>query len=481
MSNVQNPALGSIGIPAFFALPQLPSILVEWLALIPLVVHLTSALEDFKLIGEACLRGSITTPLFPKLGQLKGIAKLLIAQYHFVDQVAARSAGAATAWDVSWGSVFQCANASARELITEAALPQKVASIRIDVPFPPFLPPALNEQHSTTLAVEKQDSQDSISSTPSGTISPHLPKAKTNSSFRRYQNLTIIDLRRTPESNSRKCNGVLTRLSTLMLYVALCIVAALAALTNSFGTAAIIFLSCLTKTICRFVPVTRPAGYLRNNESYENGCMLAAGHENASSWTLYIGDRAIVDWLLNKPMLAIDSDVCVWLVRYFSAAHYLHLLIMTYVAGQKGIDGLLLLSLMLFSEGCKIVFRWDYPVQEWLRKESITCTSTVVEVSGRTPMLGAIQLLHGRVLNPLAASKHNSWMDSIIAPSPRVSAWHECLTRAAQGEDMNAFVESLTGLSDFDMHWIKQNAHLSIATFGAITPLLQKQIGTLAV
>lgn len=481
MTSTNSPSLGSIGVPAYFNLPHLPDILVEWLALIPLVVHLTCAQEDFNLIGEACLRGSITCPLFPKLGQLKGIARLLTGKTCFLDRVAARSAEAVTTWDVSWGSVFQCSNASARDRITEKAVNESCSSVRVDVQFPPLIQvPAIDtktNQAGISASERQSKSTETFSKNGSSSAASEV-KSKQETVFRRYQNLTIIDLRQSSsQPRPRQSRIMFGLIAHLVVYISLCGIAVLAALSNAFGTAAIILLSCITKLVCWYIPVTRPDGYLANNESYKHGCMLTAAHNNSSSWFLYIGDRGVVDWLLNKPMLTIRSKCQTWLVMYFQTAHYVHLLIMTYVAAQKGWDGVCLLCLMVASEILKMALNWDDPVQQWFEHNGIACKATVAEMSGRTSMLGAVQLFHDKYLNPELSKENNSWMDDIMTPSPRLRAWTKCLHEFAHGDDYEPFLNGLTNLSDFDLGWIKKNVELSKIALDAIMASLQASGG----
>jgi hypothetical protein len=58
--------------------------------------------------------------------------------------------------------------------------------------------------------------------------------------------------------------------------------------------------------------------------------MLVAEHENASTWHLFMGDRGVVDSLLNKPLLIIPRQklTAAWL----KGAHFFQLLTMTFVA-----------------------------------------------------------------------------------------------------------------------------------------------------
>lgn len=74
--------------------------------------------------------------------------------------------------------------------------------------------------------------------------------------------------------------------------------------------------------------------------------MLVSIHQNANIWHLFIGDRAIVDTLLNKTMISFTGP-CAVVAAWLHAAYFLQLVAMTRVAAQKGYDGIFLLALML--------------------------------------------------------------------------------------------------------------------------------------
>jgi hypothetical protein len=114
--------MGTVGITGFLKLPLLPDIVSEWCAIIPLIVHLASPHNEFQMVGYACLRGRFSLDLIPKLGQLKGMVSLLSPGSPLLDQTGSKGVtDSTTVWDVSWGSVFQCANGAARELLTAQA------------------------------------------------------------------------------------------------------------------------------------------------------------------------------------------------------------------------------------------------------------------------------------------------------------------------------------------------------------------------
>jgi hypothetical protein len=172
-------------------------------------------------------------------------------------------------------------------------------------------------------------------------------------------------------------------LSLLYLAVALC-------LFGVYGSASIVLGGVISRLVCHYLPVERPPGYLENNEAH-NACMLAAVHENASTWYLYTGDRGIVDWMLNKISIRPANRL---LHYYFRLAHCFQLSAMTYVAAQKGWDGVCLLSLMLSVWIVHWTFGNHRLASKWAQREGIHLESQSFKLSGRTTLIGAIQLLN---------------------------------------------------------------------------------------
>ncbi len=57
--------------------PPLPHILSEWAAAIPLVCHLAGCVRGCELVVQLALSGHLWVDIFPKLGVLYGLFKLL--------------------------------------------------------------------------------------------------------------------------------------------------------------------------------------------------------------------------------------------------------------------------------------------------------------------------------------------------------------------------------------------------------------------
>lgn len=104
--------------------------------------------------------------------------------------------------------------------------------------------------------------------------------------------------------------------------------------------------------------------------------MLVAVHRNSSAWYLYIGDRAIVDYLLNKPMI-VAPIANRWLLTWFKLAHITQLLAMIFVAAQKGWDGVAMFILMLVD----YLSSWnrddEWLTRQWLETQGVSIDAKV--------------------------------------------------------------------------------------------------------
>lgn len=300
---------GTLGISAYILVSHIPSIINEWSALIPLVCHLANYGEDHRMVGELALAGHLTVGLFPKLGYFDGIWSLLHGGPDFFDRANAKSESNYKVWDVNWGSVFTRANGSATSVITEYAL----RANQKPIPMPEEVsaePRDLPGAAATVIPV------------------PNLPNnSRTKAAFRRHQELHIIRVSRQNRARTLKGTFLLFIVSQFGKFAYHLILVGLVVvlwLLRPFGSATIIANGLVSKVVCRLLRAERPSGYLENNENHE-ACMLSAVHENANTWYLYIGDRGVVDWFLNKTMLSTPSASRM-LMGYFRLAHLSQLL-----------------------------------------------------------------------------------------------------------------------------------------------------------
>lgn len=284
--------------------------------------------------------------------------------------------------------------------------------------------------------------------------------------FRRYQTLHVIDFSRQKPTGlyglyqitDQVVESYVFKITKFLLLLGVGVVLCLCGI---FGTAVILLLAVMTQFICQFLKVLRPPGYLENNENH-NACMLLSSHKNSSTWYLYIGDRGVVDSLLNKTMFSIPPYGRV-LMQWFRIAHLIQLMAMTFVAAQKGWDGIALLILLLSAD----VVNWRYGknqlARRWLKNEDVCVKAKSFEFTGRTTMLGAI--------HKMSLTKVTSWMDEIMPPVPRRQAW---LNQLSKDQDENAPPDShFDALSRFDQDWVL--LHAGLVTQAVVE--LQKELG----
>lgn len=427
---------GTLALAAFFPLSDnIPSIITEWSALVPLVIHLANYGEDHRMVGELALAGYLTVGLFPKLGYLDGIWRLLQGGSDFLDRANAKSESNYKVWDVNWGSVFTRVNGSAITIITNYALRKRREPMKMP---------------EEVLAQPSQ--MPGVNSVPVPTSDLHA-KVKTKSCFRRHQDLHIVCMSRKNHNRSLRgtvLNLILSRFGELSYHFLLVGLIILLCLLGAFGSAAVITNGLVSKLVCRLLRAERPSGYLASNENH-NACMLSAVHENATTWYLYMGDRGVIDWLLNKSMLSTPSPNRL-LTTYFRIAHVSQLLAMTFVAAQKGLDGISLVVLLLASHAFQYLFGGHRLARQWLEAEHVSIDAHTFRFSGRTPMIGAIHMI--------SEARDAAWMDTLLAPCPRIKVWLDEMKCAA---DVRGQLDlDMKVLSSSDRAWVLLNAQLAI-------------------
>ncbi|KAK8851010.1 Herpesvirus glycoprotein N [Apiospora arundinis] len=452
--------LGSLNIEPLLPCPPLPNIVSEWAAILPLVCHLAGQRDDYNTSGDVALMGRLSVGLFPRLGTLSGLARLLDRATKYLDYASTRGGTSRTVWDVKWGSVFPCANGAACAVISEFLLTR-------DRKPPQRMPETLSSLSEKSDGDEKCTPQSRfrirpvISSFSSGLRRSTLKAEKVNEEgFRRCQLLHVYRLYRKPKRHSLGDQITQLRLSIpgqLVCFVILIGLAVLLCLFGCFGSATLIACTSVSELVAMRVPIRRPSTYLQNNEAHD-ACMLTAPHENATEWHLYIGDRGIVDTLLNKPMFVVPEGRSAHLAaRWFWFANVLQLAAMTFVAAQKGWDGVLMLALLAIHWALRWFSSGQDLARDWLAREGIDGDVRSFEFGGRYAMMGGIQVLSG--------STATRWMDTILAPHPRREAWLKVL----RGE------ESTESFGNHDASWLEYMSEASFAsaqvlksTFGVV-------------
>lgn len=428
--------LGTLGLRPFLSITGIPAILTEWSALLPLVSHLANHDEDHRIIGGLALEGHLTVGLFPKLGYLDGLRRLLQYGSAFLDRANANSVSTYKVWDVNWGSVFNRANGSAMSMITEYALRKRLKAI--DMPEDVFIKPS---------------GFPGVAPPPANTAPALCLQTATKSPFRRHQELHIVRIGRL--NQKRTIRGtmaliLLSRTGKVAYHIVLVGLVVMLCLIGAYGSATIVLNGLISKSMCRILRVKRPSGYLESNENHE-ACMLSAVHENAQTWYLYIGDRGVIDWMLNKTMLAMPSANRLQ-TYYFRMAHLLQLLAMTFVAAQKGYDGISLIILLVFNHVVHSLFGGHRIARQWLEAENVSVDANTFRFSGRTPMLG--------VVHTLSDARDAAWMGSFITPCLRTRVWLEELKRPIDMRGKMDFEHHKLGPSD--RSWVIMNTQLTV-------------------
>jgi hypothetical protein len=240
-----------------------------------------------------------------------------------------------------------------------------------------------------------------------------------------------------------------SKIANCIVFIVLCGISAIFGLIGAFGSAGLVLITAISRLVAWAIVIPRSAGYLSNNEKHETACMLTASHVNAMEWSLYTGDRAIVDTLLNKPMVHFPEGKQAQLAtRWFYFAHGVQLATITYVAAQKGWDGICLVCVLLVHNLHHWAFCGNAKVADWLAREGVEVKVKSYEFGWRTAMLGCIQLF--------SESKVTRWMDSIVVPHPRRDAF----LRLIQGKELEKSLE--VQLDEHDLDWINNAASLSV-------------------
>lgn len=82
---------GTLGLSPLISISNIPPIITEWSALVPLASHLANYDDEHRLVGELALAGHLKVGLFPRLGYLYPISRLLEGVPDFCDRVNAKS------------------------------------------------------------------------------------------------------------------------------------------------------------------------------------------------------------------------------------------------------------------------------------------------------------------------------------------------------------------------------------------------------
>lgn len=136
---------------------------------------------------------------------------------------------------------------------------------------------------------------------------------------------------------------------------------------------------------------------------------------------------------------------------------------MTFVAAQKGWDGVAMVLLILTAWFTKRFLNHESKIaQQWLHVSGVEMKARRFDFEGRTQIIAAIQILSG--------SERIGWMDPIIVPHPRREALFEKLgvmmrgwmggQEKGQGDVDPDEKGGGSGLNSFDKNWVALQAEL---------------------
>ncbi|KAI1204977.1 uncharacterized protein F4807DRAFT_444586 [Annulohypoxylon truncatum] len=455
---------GTLLLEFWTTLPDLPSIVTEWVALIPLTVYLSNMRTVYDLAGEVSLRAKLSVSFVPKLWELGSIAKLLREREVFLDNSSSMG-DPLRVYDVQWGSVFPCYNSA-------AAVSVAVNASRTMVPGSEITQEDLNNwiiAHEEELVQKFPRDQTVEKSLPPvqsevycGDDVKDLVERKRTLGRTQYLNIIYVPLREKsallPDYRQRPW----VHRSKVAAQILLAVVTGSVLLSlGCIGTGVILLIGAVSHYCAQHVQIKRSPLYLRNREVHQ-GCMLVAAHENATIWTLYLGDRGMIDSLLNKPMVEICKTNPI-VLNWFQFAEILQVLAMTYVAGQRGWDALCLLMVILLWSLTRFNSRHKH-AETWLQEEGFSTRTLRCEFPGRSELLGAVQLL---------STEHRTlWMDGILAPVKRRDVWLEKI--GAVDSDPDSLCEGYSSLNAHDRYWVRATGMQTLAGYNSIKDKLSE-------
>ncbi|CEL00671.1 hypothetical protein ASPCAL00269 [Aspergillus calidoustus] len=416
---------GTVSLSYVRLLPpqNIPKIVFEWAALIPLVIYLANGRSNYELAGEVPLRGRLSMSFIPKLFALGGVANLLRLGEVFFDS-ANNEGESLTVYDVQHGNVFRCYNSAAASLVGVIACRGQHRRPRI------ISEADLTEwMHSNRVDLEQQFRLARFGDLPGSRFEEMCENRK---KYGRWQVLNVIHVMRMGSpGNGKRIRGLggergRSRVGYILhsdlwtgsfaAYAEIILTMALAVLlymAGCLGSGSLVLIGGISRLCAHKTIISRPPQYLWNRENYDKGCMLVAVHENAAAWTLYHGDRGLIDSLLNKPMIdhLKPSWMRIFSYYWFRLAEVLQIIAMTFIAGQKGWDSLVLFALILAVGGFSKLCGYNMHAANWLRREGFETVAFQCEFPGRTELAATVQML--------GTEKRTGWMDGIIAPVPR--------------------------------------------------------------
>ena len=107
-------------------------------------------------------------------------------------------------------------------------------------------------------------------------------------------------------------------------------------------------------------------------------------------------------------MLILPQNRPKFLILWLKSAHVIQMLATTFVAGEKGWDGVALVTLVFVTSLLELTCKHERLAEGWLKSSGIKVKASRFGFTRQMPMVGAIQEFSG--------SKCTGWMDSIVEP-----------------------------------------------------------------
>lgn len=375
-------------------------------------------------------------------------------------------------YDVQWGSTFPCYNSAATLAVEENALNRQKTRGWPDISQDDLNHWILGHRGEllgrfTLHHLSEEKKTGAVSEVFCGSDVEGLVKRK--QLYGRRQLLKVIVIRPSenrPGGRQRLRKMVRTGYWKCGELTATLLLAGLLLSCGFIGSGLLLIIGAVSRFCLHSVKFDRSPLYLRNREVHD-GCMLTSLHENATAWTLYMGHRGLIDSLLNKPMVE-PGKAHPLILLYFQFAEVLQVLAMTYVASQKGWDGVVFIILMVITWTFTGISGNNKHAARWLEEEGFVLTGFSCEFPGRSELLGAVQLL--------STEKKTYWMDGILAPVLRREVWLKKI--GAIDSDPAQTESDWALLNDHDKNWVNATGMQSVAGYKVIQERLSEMVGS---
>jgi hypothetical protein len=192
---------------------------------------------------------------------------------------------------------------------------------------------------------------------------------------------------------------------------------------------AYLFVVAFTGVWVRSVFGTRARRLVQAEQTHWRRGVVVADHFNDTNWYLFFGNNALVNSLLNKPLLRADyalpskhTSFMKFILRVLIAAQWGLILA---ASAMQSWDAIIISCFIIFCASTStFVFRPHDSAESWLKSNKIGLEKMIVHFSGRRAMLSAMYAIH--------PNDTFRWVDPILAPSDGRTAWESALVGFVQ-------------------------------------------------